>query len=97
MKFQMALAGLLVLAAACAPAIQQAPPTQSDASVWLLASPVTKDFPAGALSTPESHWTKIARYSNFAQCNSSADQMRNETGRVVDCVASDNPALRAND
>src|ERR1700676_5045319 len=87
-----------VLMAGCAAdnALQQAAPRGN--SNWiLLASPASADFPQGQLGSPRSQWTRIEEYPTFEQCDASEQQARNQLGRAVDCIASDDPQLVAKD
>jgi hypothetical protein len=92
------IVALTVLLAGCAAdgaAPQPAP--QANSSWLLLASPTSSDFPQGQLGLPLSRWTRVQEYPSYEQCDASEQKARNEMGRVVDCIASDDPRLKSID
>jgi hypothetical protein len=84
-----------VLMAGCALSGPLLPTASRADSNWLLlASPASADFPQGELEKPRSQWTRLKEFPSFEQCNASEQQERNQLGRAVDCIASDDPQLK---
>jgi len=64
--------------------------------VWLIAAPVSSDFPAGQADAPLSKWARIRGYDYLDDCKSRLLDAQNRLQRPVTCVAVDNPQLKNN-
>ena len=65
-------------------------------SVWLIAAPVSSDFPEGQADAPLSNRTRIRGYDYLDDCKLRVLDAQNRLQRPVTCVAVDNPQLRTN-
>ena len=64
--------------------------------VWLIAAPVSSDFPEGQADAPLSKWARIRGYDYLDDCKLRVLDAQNRLQRPVTCVAVDNPQLRTN-
>lgn len=89
---------LAVLLIGCATETVPLQPAPRASSSWLLlALPSTHDFPEGQVGLPLSRWTRLEEYPSYEQCSASETKTGNQIGRQVECIASDDPALKAAD
>jgi hypothetical protein len=77
---------LILMSSACA----------TNHPVWLIAAPMSSDFPEGQADAPLSKWARIRGYDYLDDCKSRLLDAQNRLQRPVICVAVDNPQLRNN-
>jgi hypothetical protein len=90
MRYHLAVLAFVLTVAGCA--AKAAPP--SDPQWILLASPITNDFPEGAVESPMAQWPRVTQYASMYQCGAALEPAQNQFQRPVACMASDDPRLR---
>jgi len=65
--------------------------------VWfLVAAPLSREFPRGNIEDPLSAWSMVTTYDTDGACDASLSEAENQLQRPVQCVASDDPRLAKN-
>ena len=63
---------------------------------WLLlVAPFTREFPHGDLEAPFSKWSQVRSFDSAAACDGILEQAEDYLQRPVQCIASDDPRLKA--
>jgi len=84
---------LVVALAGCASNPVAVAAHQDDPHWLLLESPVTSDYPEGAVFEPIERWPRITEYASLDKCRASMWDAQNQLQRPVTCVASDDPRI----
>jgi hypothetical protein len=61
----------------------------------LLVAPFTREFPHGDLEAPYSQWSPVRSFDSGAACDAILEQAEDYLQRPVQCIASDDPRLKA--
>lgn len=81
----------LLLMVGCATTIR---PPDSRPRWLLIASPATRDYPAGSNAAPVSRWSQLGEYASLDRCEALTEGAANELQVPVQCVATDDPRLK---
>jgi len=60
---------------------------------FLVAAPITQEFPRGDLQAPVLKWAKVTTFDTGPECDLELEEAENHLQRPVQCIASDDPRM----
>ncbi len=60
---------------------------------FLVAAPITREFPSGDTWAPVAKWSKVRTFDTGPSCDAILNEAEDHLQRPVQCIASDDPRL----